>query len=353
MVKTNALQILVLSFYLLLLSCAVLNASSTEEDNRKTAYDFYLSGNTSYHNGEYDKAIAAFRKSVELDPDYYYAHNNLGVAQAEIQEFEEAIQKFTFCINEKWGSGADRFVFNFNRALARKENGEMGSALRDRATLEKLDPVRAEELQSSKDYLLMDTIYVEMRNEADKNRLFNQYKTSIAKGKVIVRKIADSGKNAEEYEAMGLIKGTLEEVSSVLADYESYPKFMPNVNEIAITSSTDEGVIVDYKLLLPMGFVKKYRLQFWSKNEENKIQHFWKKLPWPELKPKETVIDTYGQWILEDFPEKDNQVLAYYRVYTDPGKVPLGTGWIVDILTKRSIPNIIRGTRSRVESIFY
>jgi tetratricopeptide (TPR) repeat protein len=353
MVKTNAPQVLILSFCLLLFDCEFLNASSTEQDSQKTTYDFYLSGNTFYHDGQYDKAIAAFRKSIALDPDYYYAHINLGAALAKTQEFKEAIQEFTFCIDKKWGSGADHFVFHFNRALARKEIGETRLALRDWATLKKLDPVRAEELQNSKDYLLMDAAYVERRNEAGKNRLFNQHKASITKGKIIVRKIAHSGKNAEEYEAMGLIEGTLEEVSSVLADYESYPKFMPNVREITVRSSTDEEAIVDYKLLLPMGFVKKYRLKFWSKTEENRVQHFWKKLPWPGLKPKETVTDTYGQWILENFPAKGNQVLAYYRVYTDPGNIPLGTGWIVDILTKKSIPNIISGTRARVKSIFH
>jgi len=340
-----------LSFYLLLINCVILNASSIEENNPKTAYDFYLSGNTSYHNADYAKAITAFRKSVELDPDYFYAHINLGVALAETQEFKKAIEKFTFCIDKKWGSKADRFVFYFNRALARKEIGQTKSALKDRAALKKLDSARAKELQNSSKYLLMDTIYVEARNEADKNRLFNKYKKSILRGKITVRKIADLEKNAEEYEAIGLIEGTLEQVSGVLADFESYPKFMPNVNNITIRSSTEKETIVDYKLVLPMGFVKKYRLKFWSKSEKNRVQHFWKKLPWPGLKPKETVVDVYGQWILESLPEKDSQVLAYYRVYTDPGKIPLGTGWIVDILTKQSIPNIIKQTRGRVRTV--
>jgi hypothetical protein len=195
----------------------------------------------------------------------------------------------------------------------------------------------------------MDAIYSERRNEADKNRLFDKHKASIAKGQIIVQKITHAGKNAEEYEALGLIEGALQEVSTVLTDYQSYPKFMPNVNEIKIASSTQDATIVDYKLLLPMGVVKKYRLRFWSKKEEHKIQLFWKKLPWAGLKPEETVIDTYGQWILEKSPQRDGQVLAYYRVYTDPGNIPFGMGWIVDILTKKSIPDIIKGTRSRIK----
>lgn len=353
MVKPKTLQVLIAFLCLLVFDFAILSAASTEEDSSRTAYDFYLSGNNLYHQGEYDKAISAFGESIRLDPDYYYARINLGVAMTKMREFKQAVQHFTFCIDEKRGSEADRFVFYFNRALAGKESGQTESAQEDWKTLKKLDPVRAEGLQNSKDYLLMDTPYVETRNEADKSKLFSKYKASIAKGKIIVRKIADSGKNAEEYEAMGLIEGTLHEVSGVLADYGSYPEFMPNVKEVSIRSSTDEGTVVDYKLLLPMGVVKKYRLMLWSKNEANRIQLFWRKLAWPGLKPKETVIDTYGQWILEDFSEGDNQVLAYYRVYTDPGKTPLGTGWIVDILTKEGIPNIIKGTRRQVKKIFH
>jgi hypothetical protein len=80
---------------------------------------------------------------------------------------------------------------------------------------------------------------------------------------------------------------------------------------------------------------------------------FWKKLPWPEIKAKQTVVDTYGQWILEDFPAKEGHVLAYYRVYTDIGKVPLGTRWIVDALTSESIEDIFKGTRRRIRDIYH
>lgn len=352
MVKTKTLLILIISVQPLVFDCSMLYAGPTGEDKQETAYDFYLSGNDSYRNGKYDEAISAFQKSVELDPAYHYARINLGVALTEVRKFEEAIREFTFCIDKKYGPGADRFVFHFNRALARKQNAETESALRDWATLKKLDPARAEELRNCEDYLLMDTAYVEKRNEADKNRFFSQYEKSITKGRVVVRKVAGSGNRRHEYEAMGLIEGTVEQVSSVLSDYESYPEFMPNVDEIAVRSSTDGEFIVDWKLALPLGMVKRYRLKCWSRREGDRILRFWKKLPWPDVRRKQAIKETYGQWILEDFPGKDNHVLAYYRVYTDPGRMPLGTGWIVNILTKNSVPNIIRRTRTRVKSVF-
>ena len=52
------------------------------------AHDFYLSGNTFCHEGKYDKAIPTFMKSTELDPDYYYARINLGVALAKTRQFK-------------------------------------------------------------------------------------------------------------------------------------------------------------------------------------------------------------------------------------------------------------------------
>ena len=195
----------------------------------------------------------------------------------------------------------------------------------------------------------MDVPYVERRNQIDKDKLLNKYRMSITKGQVVIRQVAKLEKNKQEYEAIGLISGTLKEVSGVLADYASYPKFMPDVDEITVRISADEGTIVDHKLGLPFGFVKKYRLKFHLKNEDGRTQISWKKLPWPGLKAKETVVDTYGQWIIEDFPSQNGYVSAYYRVYTDTGKITLGTGWIVDVMTTDSIRKMFEGTQGQIK----
>ncbi len=347
--ETKPLGILVLSLLVLLSYCAISCAGSAGKDDQKTAFDCCLSGNTYYHGGQYDQAIAAFRESVQLDPDCYYAHINLGVALTKSQKLTEAIKTFTLCINKKWGSQTDRCVFYLNRALANDAAGDAKSAQKDRATLAKLDAVWAGELANSKDYIFMDANYCQRRNEAEMDRLLAKNTMSLFEGRIAVEKVGNSGKNAQEYEALGGIEGTLEEAAAVLTDYQSYPQFMPNVSEIKIVSSTQDATIVDYKLLLPMGVVKKYRLKFWSKKEEYRFQLFWKKLPWPGLKPDETVIDTYGQWILEGASQKESPILAYYRVYTDPGNIPFGMGWIVDALTQNSIPDIIESTANRVK----
>jgi len=352
MVRAAILGVFLLLVQVLADSDISLSAGSIEKTGRPTAYEFYLSGNLSFRDGNYQEAISAFRRAIELDPGYGYAHANLGVSLAKTQDFDGAIEEFTFCIDRQFGSGADRFVFHFNRALARKEDKQTETAQRDWAALQKLDPERTRALGSSGVYILMDTAYIEKRNELARDRLLKEFETSITRGKVVVRKVPGAGKNTEEYEALGLIEGTLEEVSGILADYGRYREFMPNVKETIVTDLPGGEVVVDWQLKLPMGVIKKYRLKCWAKEEDHRVQRFWRKLPWPGLKSKETIVDTYGQWILEEFPGADNRVLAYYRVYTDPGHIPFGTGWIVDILTERSVPDIIKRTRKRVEEIF-
>jgi hypothetical protein len=348
-------QIFILSSCLLLSGSAIGKENSTDPNNLKTAHDFYLSGNKFCHDGNYHEAILAFIKSAELDPDYYYTHINHGLALAKTRQFKKAIQKFTLCIGKKWGSPADRFVFYFNRVLAAEAASDRALAQKDRAALKKLDPVRAERAKKasvSADYILMDLAYMETRNLTDRDRLLDKYKTAITKGKIVVRQVAKLEKTKQEYEAIGLISGTLKQVSGVLEDYASYPKFMPDVDEIKVTIAPDKAKIVDHKLGLPFGFIKKYRLKFHSKTQDARTQLSWKKLPWPEVKAKDTVVDTYGQWIIEDFPHKDGHVLAYYRVYTDTGSIPFGTGWLVDGLTRKSIEDTFKGIRKRVTNLY-
>jgi tetratricopeptide (TPR) repeat protein len=346
MMRSKPFQIIILFFCLLALETIHAGAASTE-----TAYDFYVSGNRLYHEGKFDEAIQAFEQCIRLEPGYYFARNNLGAAMAKNRDFEQALQQFSVCIGKKWGTRADRIVFYFNRALTHQACGQTQIAQKDWTALKKLDPIRAAELQNINDYIFMDPFYSQRMNERDRNKLFQKNKTAIAKGKIIVRKIPGHRDNAQEYEAMGFIDGTLEEIYHVLTDYKNYPAFMPTVKETSIRRSTKKEFVVDYTLGLPMGLVKKYRLKHWTKKEENRIQLFWKKMPWPEIKSKETVVDTWGQWILETYPGKEKQVLAYYRVYSDPGEIPLGFGWIAELMTKDSIPDLIEQTRRRVKLI--
>ncbi|MBI5093455.1 MAG: hypothetical protein HZB26_13570 [Candidatus Hydrogenedentes bacterium] len=169
---------------------------------------------------------------------------------------------------------------------------------------------------------------------------------------VVVREVANLGKPGKTYDAIALMRGTLDQAYAVLSDYERYPEFMPNVSATEIVERKDNETTVNYTLKLPLGKIKKYRLKLWSERSENKLRIFWTKVPWEGLKDYETIADTVGNWTVVP-ADKEGYLLAVHHVYTDPGKIPAGLGWIVDILTKDSLPNVLNATRKRIESLYF
>ena len=184
-------------------------------------------------------------------------------------------------------------------------------------------------------------------SDADKARLMH--------GEIVIREGSNpSGyTKGKTYDALGLIRGTVKQVFGVLADYEKYPQFMPNVETTRIVSSEGNTSVVEYKLGLPMGQVKRYKLSLTGAREDAEAYINWHKVPWTELKDSETIVETTGFWLLKPFPEKPGYLLAKYHVYTDPGHIPTGFGWIVNMLTKGSMPDILKNTNKRVESLYY
>ena len=180
-------------------------------------------------------------------------------------------------------------------------------------------------------------------------------RTKLMHGEIVIRAGSNPNgyTNGKTYDAFGLIRGTVEQVFGVLADYEKYPQFMPNVEATRIERSEGNTSVVEYKLGLPMGQVKRYKLSLTAAREDAEAHINWHKVPWPELKDSETIVETTGFWLLRPFPERPGYLLARYHVYTDPGRIPTGLGWIVNILTKGSMPDIVKNTNRRVESLYY
>jgi hypothetical protein len=181
----------------------------------------------------------------------------------------------------------------------------------------------------------------------------NVQQRDLISGAIVVHDIPNPGKQGSTVEAVGIMRGTLDEVSAVLGDYLTYPAFMPNVGNTAIFSDNGDEKIVDYILKLPLGKQKQYRLKLTTTRSREMVRIDWKKLDRPDLKPADTITDTEGYWELRDYPDKNGYVLARYHVYTDPGAIPFGLGWIVDMLTRSSVPDVLRNTRSRVEQLYY
>ena len=180
--------------------------------------------------------------------------------------------------------------------------------------------------------------------------LTDNEKKLIDQGEIIVREVETVKKEGKTFEAIGYINASKTTIIKVLTEYEKYPDFMPNISHVKIVEKKGNAVILNYTLTLPLKKIKKYRLKISvSEPEEQSALIQWELLKWPELKPEETIKDTTGYWRIEE--KTQNSSLVLYHVYTDPGPIPFGLGWIVDVLSKNSVPDALLQTKNRAEKM--
>jgi ribosome-associated toxin RatA of RatAB toxin-antitoxin module len=178
-------------------------------------------------------------------------------------------------------------------------------------------------------------------------------KKLIEQGEILVRELPTSYKQGRTFKAIGLINAEVSHIYKVLKDFESYPEFMPNLDKIEVLKRESNSAVLNYTLDLPLNKVKKYRLSNNFKQEKNSAVITWELIPWPGLQEAEKIKDTKGYWNLRNYQDKKGYVLAVYHVYTDPGPIPTGLGWIVNILTQDSVPKVMLNTRKRVQELYH
>ena len=172
----------------------------------------------------------------------------------------------------------------------------------------------------------------------------------VAAGEIILREAPVQAKEGMTFEAIGMVKAPVEAVYDVVTDLERYPEFMPNVSKVDVLNAGDGEATVNFTLGLPLGKTKKYRVRMQYQKSGGGATVRWNLIEWPGLEKSETIDDTRGYWILER-QAGTAETLVLYHVFTDPGHVPLGLGWIVDILSKNSLPKTVLKTRDRVHEI--
>ncbi|WP_339137701.1 MAG: SRPBCC family protein [Candidatus Electrothrix sp. GW3-4] len=179
-------------------------------------------------------------------------------------------------------------------------------------------------------------------------KLTSQEQQAVENKEVIIREQPTQGKPGKAFAAVAIIEARREVIRDIVTDYQSYPEFMPNVSRIDILEQDKSTAVLNYLLSLPLGKSKKYRIRLESSEPDEQTSLIqWQLQPWPELKPAETIRDTSGFWRIETL--ENGRSLVFYHVYTDPGKIPFGLGWIVDFLSKDSVPEVLAKTRERAE----
>jgi hypothetical protein len=180
--------------------------------------------------------------------------------------------------------------------------------------------------------------------------LSSEERALILKGKIVLRDLPNPGRKGRTYEAIGILQGSLDEAFAVLTDYGCYADYMPSVGAVRICEATGPSSVVEVKLHLPLGFKKQYRLRYTSTRYESGFEVVWEKIPWPELKPSQTVVDTSGFWYIRKF--EDGGLLAVYHIYTDPGHVPLGLTKVAYGVARSKIPDGILKLRTRILEVY-
>lgn len=168
---------------------------------------------------------------------------------------------------------------------------------------------------------------------------------TLADKEVRVLDVTRAGSPGKSFVAATIVNAPMQDVCTLLQQYDTYPAFMPNTQSTRVSSSAATHAVIDVTLKLPMGKIKKYRLRMEPRVSSASCVLAWKQVPWAGLKQEETIADTTGQWHLT--PLGAGKTAVRYSVYTDPGPIPFGLGWIVDSLSKDSIPQTMEAVRTR------
>lgn len=170
----------------------------------------------------------------------------------------------------------------------------------------------------------------------------------LKQGEIIIKQQANEysgGQNSRTYIAIAIFKTDIDTIFNILTDFKTHPEFMPDLKSIIVNKREDGVITTDNTIGLPLGKVKKYRLLFKLNKKDSDAQISWKMIDWPEVPKLQSIDNTIGYWKFEKDKRVNDGIIVTYYVFTDPGEIPFGLGWIVDYFTEESIPKVLTNTR--------
>jgi tetratricopeptide (TPR) repeat protein len=152
---------------------------SNEETSPRTAEEWRVAGTVYRQNGEYDTAIEAHTRAIELDPAFARAYSNRGYVHCDRQNYAASIADYTKAIElcPERGQLPDEGSYYYNRATTFFESGELEKALADIKKALELNP----DSKDAKDLLDEYTNEARMYNSrGDANYWKRDYYAAIA-----------------------------------------------------------------------------------------------------------------------------------------------------------------------------
>jgi tetratricopeptide (TPR) repeat protein len=100
-------------------------AKMVADGSERTALDYFNLGRAAFGRGQVDKAIAAFREAIRMNPEYFEAHGNLGNALQAKGDLDGAIAAYRDAIRinpeyaDSYGALGDALQANGDNAGAK------------------------------------------------------------------------------------------------------------------------------------------------------------------------------------------------------------------------------------------
>jgi ribosome-associated toxin RatA of RatAB toxin-antitoxin module len=132
-----------------------------------------------------------------------------------------------------------------------------------------------------------------------------------------------------------VIGATMDEVFSLIADYERYPEFLTEVKRVTVSDRQGTELNVHYEVEL----VKTIHYTLHMKEEKPS------RISWSLVKG-ELMRDNRGSWLLESAGEEKTR--ATYHIEMALG--PLVPKAIVNALVDQSLPRMLEAFKKRAES---
>ena len=177
---------------------------------------------------------------------------------------------------------------------------------------------------------------------------FDRQEVSLFERGKVVNRAQSLADDVEEVTAFLQIEAPIESIFYIIIDYESLPEYMPNLASVEVLENTNSMALVNYHLSLPFGVKKSYRLKLEYDIQPHESWVSWQLVPQPSLKADETITSTVGFFHLIK-ANTPHRTWLHYDTQTNPGGVPFGLGWLVEILTQKTVVKMLEETKERAE----
>ena len=126
-----------------------------------------------------------------------------------------------------------------------------------------------------------------------------------------------------------------EDFFKIVADYEAYPEFLPEVKNAKVIKKEGSKKLVEFSISL----VKSFRYRLWMEETPRKIS--W------SLESGDMFKVSNGSWVIE--PEKDHTKATYSIEVEFKGFLP---GPVAKGLVSLNLPNMMSSYQERVKNIY-